>query len=337
MDMVPPLVSVIVPTYNRRALLEKTLESLRAQDYPNYEVLVCDDCSPDDTYAFLLDLQRQWPTLQVFRNEKNLNFNGTLQRLFSLARGQFIGMQHDHDLYKPDFVSSMVRLLQEHPSAGFGCAAYDLIDTQERLTTEPDIAEFGVFKNTLLSGPEFIKLLATERYTPIAAMSTMFRRETFEKAGGYQTGWYLASDEDLYRRMAQLGDIAFCPERIFAMRLRPNERQKILGSWKSIYTLFLFRMSVADSLSGSRLRAKLRQFRFKWTALVSEGLSLWLRGESDQLRQAIAQAASLRLSGNRKPLNWFETALLSSYVGVLRLTIALGPPLNRLRKRRSEK
>src|SRR3954465_10457166 len=203
--MSEPFVSIIVPTFNRSELLGITLESLRAQDYPNYEVLVCDDASPDDTYHFLQELQKKWPALKIFRNEKNLNFNGTLQRLFSLARGQFIGMQHDHDLYKPDFVSSMVRLLQEHPSAGVGCAAYDLIDTQERLTTEPDIAEFGVFKNTLLSGPEFIKLLATERYTPIAAMSTMFRRETFEKAGGYQTGWYLASDEDLYRRMAQLG------------------------------------------------------------------------------------------------------------------------------------
>jgi glycosyltransferase involved in cell wall biosynthesis len=332
-----PFVSVIVPTFNRRALLEKTLESLRTQDYPDYEVLVCDDCSSDGTYEFLLELQKSWPGLKVFRNEKNLNFNGTLQRLFGLAKGELIGMQHDHDIYKPTFISSMVKLLAQHPTAGFGCAAYDLIDTEERFIPDPDIAEFAVFKDGSLSGPELINILANSRYTPIAAMSTMFRKEALEHAGGYQTDWYLASDEDLYRRMAQVGDIAFCPDRIFAMRLRPNERQKILGSWKSIYTLFLFRMSVADMLSRSRLRAKSRQFRFKWTALVSEGLSLWLRGESEQLREAIPQAAALRLPGGRKPLNAFERALLRFYVEGLRLTIAAGPTLNRLRKRRSEK
>jgi glycosyltransferase involved in cell wall biosynthesis len=331
MDTTPPFVSVIVPTYSRRELLEKTLESLRAQDHPNYEVLVCDDCSPDDTHSFLLDLKKQWPALQVFRNDKNLNFNGTLQRLFSLARGEFIGMQHDHDVYKPNFVSSMVRLLQQHPSAGFACAAYDLIDTRERLTVAPDIAEFEVFKDGLVSGPQFIKILASERYTPIAAMSTFFRREAFEKAGGYRTDWYLASDEDLYRRMAQVGDIAFCPDRIFAMRLRPNERQKILGSWKSIYTLFLFRISVADALRSGAFSAKLKQFRFKWTALIAEGLSLWLRGETEQLAEALRQTEILKLPTERKPLNAFERVMLGIYVSTLRLTIPLGRTLNRLR------
>ena len=326
-----PFVSVIVPTFNRRALLEKTLESLRAQEYRNYEVLVCDDCSSDGTYDFLLDLQKQWPGLKVFRNEKNLNFNGTLQRLFSLASGEFIGMQHDHDVYKADFLGSMVKLLTDYPSAGFGSAAYDLIDTQERLTTDPDIAEFRVFRNGFLDGGEFLTILATRRYTPVAAMSTVFRRSAFEKAGGYQTDWYLASDEDLYRRMAGVGDIAFCPNRIFAMRLRPNERQKILGSWKSIYTLFLFRMSVADQLERGAFSAKLKQYRFKWSALIAEGLSLWLRGEAGQLSEATRQAGILRLPTSRTPLGNLERFALLIYVTCLRLTLPLGRAVNRLR------
>jgi glycosyltransferase involved in cell wall biosynthesis len=334
--MTTPLVSVIIPTYNRRVLLEKTLDSLRAQTYNNLEVLVCDDCSSDGTFEFLQEYQRGWPQLKIFRNETNLNFNGTLKRLFSLATGEFIGMQHDHDLYKPEFIARMVELLQEHPTAGFGCAGYDLLDEWERLTLNPPLPECSIFEDGLLPGWRLKQTLAYSRYTPIAAMSCVFRRTMFEHAGGYSTAWYLASDEDLYRRMAEVGDAAFCPEPIFVMRLRPVARQQILGSWKSIYTLHLFRRDVGRSLDedreGLRVEAYCRQQWIKWSALVREGLSLWLRGEREQIRKALKPGLPA-LPTNTKALNWFEYGVLWLYTTALVSSIRLGTRLNSMRKR----
>jgi GT2 family glycosyltransferase len=336
-DSRSPLVSVVVPTYNRRSELEITVKSLLDQSYPNFEVLVCDDSSTDSTFEFLQELQLTSPRLRIFRNERNLNFNGTLQRLFSLATGEFIGMQHDHDIYNPEFLTRMVSLLQSHPSAGFACASYHLLSADGLMIKNPPLPGCEIFQNGILNGKQLLKTLAYARYTPIAAMSTVFRRSIFEAAGGYQTDWYLASDEDLYRRTATISDIAFCPERIFVMRLRPTERQKILGSWKNIYTLFLFRMSVADTLNGipgaSPTWAKCRQYFLKWKAMIEEGLSLWLRGELEQVKLATDLEKLPRLPTTRPALTGFERLMTGLFVALLTLSIGLGPRLNRLRKR----
>jgi glycosyltransferase involved in cell wall biosynthesis len=336
LDASLPRVSVIVPTYNRRPLLEQTLQSLRSQDYGNYEVLVCDDSSTDDTFEFLTALQSEWEGLKVFRNEKNLNFNGTLQRLFSLAQGDFIGMQHDHDIYKPHFLSTMIGLLLSNPKAGFACSQCELIDQEGRPVAGPALPDYGIFRNSTVTGRDFIRVLATQRYTPVAAMSTVFRRSVVESAGGYKTDWYLASDEDLYRRLALHADVAFCPEPLLLMRLRPVERQKILGSWKSIYTLFLFRLSTAISLgydgTGTRNRAVVRQFAFKWRALLREGLWLWMRGETSELKDALKPDILPILPTDQKAMHKIERLFFNVFIWPLLITVPLGRSVYAVRK-----
>jgi glycosyltransferase involved in cell wall biosynthesis len=334
-DAACPLVSVIVPTYNRRALLEETLQSLRAQDYGNFEVLVCDDCSTDDTFAFLTKLQKGWTNLKIFRNDKNLNFNGTLARLFSLATGDFIGMQHDHDLYKPEFLSKMVELLLSNPKVGFACAAYDGFDDNGRVIRQP-LAERIFFAEGPIPGPVFIQILAQECFTPVAAMSTVFRRSAIEAAGGYSPKWYLASDEDFYMRIAMNADVAFYSEPLLMMRFRPEEREKVLGSWMNIFTLFLFRISTAMQLGknspAARNRAIFRQVVFKWRAIVREGLSLWLRGQRDQLKEALKPSLLPPLPTNRRAIHPVERVILHAFIWPLMFTTSWGPRLRPLRE-----
>ncbi|MCU1286848.1 MAG: glycosyl transferase, group 2 family protein [Acidobacteriales bacterium] len=328
--------TVIIPTYNRRSHLQLTLESLRAQDYANFEVLVCDDCSTDETQQYLSDLQQEWPQLKVFRNEKNLNFNGTLQRLFSMAIGDFVGMQHDHDVYKPNFLSRMVEVLLANPRAGFVCAGYDEFNEQDQIVPRSFDLETRIFEGGNLAGIKLLKVLASERHTPIAAMGTLFRRDALVRAGGYSSDWYLASDEDLYCRMAQVADVVFCPEPLFIMRSRPAERQKILGSWKNIYTLFLFRLSAATQLgkhdSWARFRAVCRQIIFKWRLLTRESLSLWLRGEKSQLREGLKPDLLPQLPTTQKPMLAIERLFLHLLIRPLMATTAIGLLLNHFRK-----
>jgi glycosyltransferase involved in cell wall biosynthesis len=333
--MLIPSVTVIVPTYNRRSHLQLTLESLRAQDYRNFEVFVCDDCSNDGTYEYLSELQKDWTELKVFRNEKNLNFHGTLHRLFSLATGDFVGMQHDHDIYKPNFLSRMVEVLLANPRAGFACAGYDVFDGLERIVPQSFTRECRIFEGGYLPGLKLLKVLASERYTPVAAMGTLFRRSAVDLAGGYNPKWYLASDEDLYRRMAQIADVVFCPEPLFVMRSRPLDRQKILGSWKNIYTLFLFRLSAAMQLGKNdpwaRNRAVCCQLVFKWRGLTREGLSLWLRGEKMQLREGLKPNLLPELPTDQEAMLTIERFFLHLVIWPLIFTVKLGARLNAAR------
>ncbi len=315
-----PLVSVCIPTYNRRELLALTLETISKQTLRDFELLVCDDCSTDGTLEYLTSLN--WPNLTVLRNTSNLNLPATMSRLFQTARGKYVGMQHDHDLYHREFLERMVDMMERNPKAGFGCCAFDMIDDSNRTVDCPeDWFEFYPASG-IRSGADVIRALATRVFTPIPAMGTMFRREVVEQAGGYRPDWSIASDEDLYRRVASISDVAFSHERLFTIRPRPTERHSVLGLWKSIYTLHEFRVDTTNRyFKASALRktfnlARLRLLRLK--AIVRECASLALRGQYDQLESA-TDLNSIAILPSSPSLSLFEKAIIQTWSAALRV------------------
>jgi glycosyltransferase involved in cell wall biosynthesis len=307
-----PLVSVCVPTYNRMELLQETLLTLHAQRFRDFELIVCDDCSSDGTWEFLCSLK--WPNLKILRNATNMNLPGTMARLFLNASGRYIGMQHDHDLYEPEFLVKMVELMESHPTAGFGCCAFTRLDELDKRVVPP-VSEFYFYSASgIRPGSDLIKVLASRMNTPIPAMGTIFRRETVESAGGYRPDWYLAADEDLYRRVAAISDVAFTMEPLFAMRTRPVERNAILGGWKAIYTLHDFRADTVKRYArGGVLRkswglARLRLLRFK--LLLVECAAFVSRGQVGQLRDATNLKALPRLPSGGPSLSSVERLLV---------------------------
>lgn len=322
-----PLVSVCIPTYNRRDLLELTLETIAKQTFRDFELIVCDDCSTDNTFEFLTSLN--WPNLRVLRNPANLNLPGTMKRLFQEARGKYVGMQHDHDLYHAGFLASMVELMEQNPAAGFGCCAFDMI-AGDNLIVDPPAAWFEFYpRSGMRTGSEVIEALATRVFTPIPAMGTMFRREIVEQCGGYRSDWSIAADEDLYRRVASISDVAFSRERLFTIRPRPEDRHDVLGGWKSIYILHEFRADTTQhylKASGLRKRlniARLRALRLK--ALVMECASLSLRGQYDQLAAATRLEAIPRLP-SEPALSFAEKTILQTWRSMLKLVCSTFRP-----------
>jgi glycosyltransferase involved in cell wall biosynthesis len=316
----PPLVSVCIPTYNRRSLLEKTLETLKNQTLEDFELIVCDDCSTDGTFEFLCSLN--WPNLRVLRNSSNLNLPGTMTRLFGEARGEYVGMQHDHDLYYPNFLERMVALMERHPTAGFGCSAFDTFDDEGEVI-EPPSSWFYFYPNSeLCDGEKLIEVLATRLDTPIPAMGTMFRREVVERAGGYRPDWHIAADEDLYRRVAQISDAAFSRERLFVMRPRPRERYRILGSWQAIYTLHDFRADTTRRyLKAGKLKKQFNIARLslrRLQSLFGECASLSIRGQYKDLDGATNPDSIPTLPTGRPTLNWLERVAVKMWILFLR-------------------
>lgn len=329
-----PMVSVCIPTYNRRELLEKTLDSLCRQTFRDYELIVCDDCSSDGTLEYLQSLQ--WPALKVLHNDRNLNLPGTMTRLFAEARGKYVGMQHDHDLYHPEFLSRMVEVMETHPTAGFGCCAYRMVDGDGRFLADPQSSEFHLFPpDGLLAGRDLIRILATMVHTPIPAMGTIFRKEVVDRSGGYRPDWYLAADEDLYRRVSALSDVVFCRERLFTMRVRPEERRHILGGWKGLYTIYEFRRDTTDryfkEMPVFRVVNKVRLTLRQYYALLFESMFLWSRGDREHLGKALDFRT---LSGGRKVLNPVSRGFAGLWILVLSATSGLGRVLGEMRRAR---
>ena len=260
-----------------------------------------------------------------------------MTRLFSEARGKYIGMQHDHDLYEPEFLEKMVEMMERRKTAGFGCCAFTIIDGDDGQLNVPSRWFDFYPESGLRRGNEVIEALATQVFTPIPAMGTIFRKDVVELSGGYRPDWYIAADEDLYRRVASISDVAFSRECLFRIRPRPMDRKAILGGSKSIYTLHEFRVDTTKKyLEAGRLKkqynlARLRLLRLG--ALLKECASLYLRGQHRELESAVSVDNVPQLPVPSPSLCLLEKVTLRSLISILK---AISPIFGGFLRPRSE-
>src|SRR5215468_9284257 len=88
-----PLVSIALCTYNGEKFLQKQLDSLLEQTYPNIEIIAVDDASTDNTWRILMNSAKRYSNkLKLYKNEKNLGYSLNFERAIKLCRGDFIAL-----------------------------------------------------------------------------------------------------------------------------------------------------------------------------------------------------------------------------------------------------
>lgn len=119
-----PRVVAMVPAWNAAAFIRATLEALSAQTYPNLDILVSVDLSTDDTVAICDAYRRVDPRVQMLRQNERLGFVGNTSRLLREVDGDYVLWAWHDDILLPEYVSSLVPVLERNPGAV--CAYTDL-------------------------------------------------------------------------------------------------------------------------------------------------------------------------------------------------------------------
>lgn len=109
-----PLVSVIIPTYNRPTYLREAIESVVQQTYQNIEIIVSDNCSPENPEAIVDSFQDS--RLQFWRNTTNIGSFANAINSFKKARGKYVANLCDDDLWEKDFLEKLVSQLEANPN-----------------------------------------------------------------------------------------------------------------------------------------------------------------------------------------------------------------------------
>lgn len=120
-----PLVSILVPVFERARLAEEAIRSALAQSWPSLEVVVVDNASGDDTWAMCQRMAEEDPRVRIFRNETNLGPVRNWRRCLEEARGEYAKLLFSDDLMAPRFIEACMELLQE-PGVGFVFAATEI-------------------------------------------------------------------------------------------------------------------------------------------------------------------------------------------------------------------
>lgn len=116
-----PKVSVCIPTFNGAAYVRGAVDSVLQQEYQDFEVVIVDNCSADQTEALVAELSAQSGKIRFFRNEKNIGLAGNLNKCLEHARGEYIKYLCVDDLLLPGCLDQMVAGLDAHPAVSLVC------------------------------------------------------------------------------------------------------------------------------------------------------------------------------------------------------------------------
>jgi hypothetical protein len=118
-----PIVSVLMTAYNRASFIGPAIESVLAQTFADFELVIVDDCSTDGTPEIARQYERLDSRVRVLINERNLGDYGNRNYTATLARGQYLKFHDSDDMMYPHCLDVMVSMLRAEPAAGFGLSS----------------------------------------------------------------------------------------------------------------------------------------------------------------------------------------------------------------------
>ena len=189
-----PSITIVTPAFNAAATIERTLASVRAQDYPGeLEHLVVDGASTDGTVA-LLDAAGV-----RYVSEPDRGLAHAMNKGIALARGEIVGELNADDVYAPGALTAVGEAFAAHPHAEWVTGRCDIIDGDGREIRRAVTA----YKNALLRRYS-LGLYLTHNF--VSAPATFFRRDVLRELGGFDERYRISVDYDLQLKLARRGD-----------------------------------------------------------------------------------------------------------------------------------
>ena len=217
--MAAPKVSVLIPAYNAAQFLADCIESVLAQDFQDYELLVSDDCSTDGTAAVIEKYAAKDPRIRWWRNPKNFYQAGNFNLCLQSARGEFIKLLFADDiLLGTGSLGKMVTVLEQQPAVSLvGCASW-VIDEHGRKLGGRDS-----FRRTRSwDGREIIVRCFETPGNLIGEPSlVLFRRS--QMGGGFNGRYRQLIDLEFFFHLLEQGDFAYLAEPLAAWRQHDNQ------------------------------------------------------------------------------------------------------------------
>lgn len=123
------LVSIITPNYNCARFISQTIESVLAQTYSDWEMLIVDDCSTDGSYEIALEYAAKDSRIKVIRNEKNSGAAVSRNKAIEVAQGEFVAFLDSDDLWIPEKLEKQIAFMREN-ACDFSFCEYEHIDEE---------------------------------------------------------------------------------------------------------------------------------------------------------------------------------------------------------------
>jgi glycosyltransferase involved in cell wall biosynthesis len=211
-----PLVSIVVPSYNRAQYVPATLDSILAQNYKNLELIFIDDGSTDDT-AEILDAYSKRDSRIQYHHQNNSERAVARSKGMQLANGEYVCLVDSDDVWYPGKLEKQIAIMEKDRDIAMSYAAVNRIDMQGNSLGHARRQHQGY------SGQVYPELL---KRNFISSVTPMFRKELVNEVGEQRTDLIPYEDWDFWLRLSKLGKFHFTQEPLGDYRLHPGQSVK---------------------------------------------------------------------------------------------------------------
>ena len=200
--------------YNNGVYIENAIISIVNQTYVNWEIIIVDDASSDNSWEIIKKFAETYPNIRCYQNPKNLKVGATKARATSLAKGQICAILDPDDKLVPTALEKQVQCHLEDSNCSMVSSKYYICDEVFKIN--------GI--NTDVYKPE-------QNYSYLASKGGInafwsFKKSKYDLTRGFKTKYYLAEDQDLYYQLEEVGAVKVINEPLYYYRIHKNSISK---------------------------------------------------------------------------------------------------------------
>lgn len=251
-------VSVIIPTHNRSELLKKAVKSLESQSYQNFEIIIIDDFSTDDTAEVVKEMKND----RIIYLKHDINKGGAEARNTGIKRatGRFIGFLDSDDQWLPDKLEKQLELFANQPDVGVIYTGVQVVNENNH-PTRKIVPEYR--------GDILPKLFESNCIDTTS--SVLVKKEVLDQVQGFDAGLPSCQDWDLYIRLARVTKFDFVKESMVLFYHHSGER--ITTNKKSVLNGHLSILEKYKNLAQKQQKSTFRSFILNiWKVIFRTGI-----------------------------------------------------------------
>lgn len=260
-----PKVSVLMPTYNYGSYLAKAIESVLNQTYRDFELIIVDNSSTDDTGKIVSFYQND-SRVKYFRNAQNIGNINNFNKALEYANGEYIKFLFSDDFVHPEALEDFVNVLDNNLSVSLVTSYFEYFGSMSKIHKQPQVGK--------LSGYEAIKSTIINGNWIGSPSNVIFRKSCYD-GNGFSNKWRWWSDLEFWHRIMGVGDLYVVPKVLSGFRYHDSSAtQDCLINFEDAYDeyYYLKHVSVNNLYSplkyDNEFRSQLRINANKWVSLI---------------------------------------------------------------------
>lgn len=193
--MLHPVVSIVLPTFNGAGYLRNAIESCLNQTFEQFELIIVNDCSTDETLAIAKEYAQKDERIRIISNEENKKLPLSLNAGFSVAKGTYYTWTSDDNIYAPNAIATLVGYLEQNPSIDLVYTDYQLINASGKVFSTRSFGDVN---------KSFTKWTG-------AGACFLYKKEIQTALKGYNAAAFLVEDYDFFIRAFIRFNFAYLP------------------------------------------------------------------------------------------------------------------------------